>query len=154
MRSKNEILADAEKRIAHLEYFDSMIGLSESQRADLALLKELVVLVKLCNQYEWERDIAIEQLHELGIGFGAKVDHIKERLERTQWIPCSERLPQFQPEKMRKVLVTMEDKKGCRFTTTAKYHEKYEEWVEFADWRYGDFKVVAWMERPEPYTVN
>lgn len=46
MRTKEQILVDAEKRITHLEYFDSMIGLKEAQRADLVLLKELVALVK------------------------------------------------------------------------------------------------------------
>ena len=46
MRSKNEILVDAEKRIAHLEYFETWGMLKEPQRADLALLKELVALVK------------------------------------------------------------------------------------------------------------
>ena len=46
MRSKNEILVDAEKRIEHLEYFDAKIGLKENLRVDLMLLKELVALVK------------------------------------------------------------------------------------------------------------
>lgn len=52
MRSKNEILVDAEKRIEHLEYFDKWGQLKESQRADLSLFKELVVLVK--GEQEWK----------------------------------------------------------------------------------------------------
>ena len=46
MRSKNEILVDAENRIAHLEYFETWGMLKEPQRVDLELLKELVALVK------------------------------------------------------------------------------------------------------------
>lgn len=68
-----------------------------------------------------------------------------------KWIPVSERLPHFFPEKRRKVLVTLEDDSGKRFTTTAKYHEEYEYWYELADCRYADFKVIAWMEKPAPY---
>lgn len=52
MRSKNEILVDAEKRIEHLEYFDKWGQLKESKRADLALFKELVALVK--GEKEWK----------------------------------------------------------------------------------------------------
>lgn len=46
MRSKEEIIADAEARIAHLEYFENYAMLKEKQRGDLALMKELVALVK------------------------------------------------------------------------------------------------------------
>lgn len=46
MRNKAMILVDAEKRIEKLEYFNRMIGLSESQQSDLALMKELVALVE------------------------------------------------------------------------------------------------------------
>lgn len=67
------------------------------------------------------------------------------------WIPVTERLPHFFPEKRRKVLVTLEDNSGKRFTTTAKYHEDYEYWYEWADCRYAEFKVIAWMEKPAPY---
>lgn len=45
MRSKEEIIADAEARIAHLEYFENYAMLKEKQRGDLALMKELVALV-------------------------------------------------------------------------------------------------------------
>ena len=53
MRSKKEILAAAEKRIAHLEYFEKFGQLKETQRADLELLKELVALVEMeCEEGE------------------------------------------------------------------------------------------------------
>ena len=50
MRSKKEILAAAENRIAHLEYFEKYGQLKESQRADLELFKELVALVEVGEQ--------------------------------------------------------------------------------------------------------
>ena len=68
-----------------------------------------------------------------------------------EWIPCAERLPCFYPEKQRRVLVTVEDLSGKRFVATAKYDENYEQWKDFKDPRYYDFKVVAWQTKPEPY---
>lgn len=73
---------------------------------------------------------------------------------RPKWISVEDRLPQFSPKKWRKVLVTIEDKSGKRFVSTAKYHEFWEYWYEFTQSRYCDsdkFRVVAWMERPAPY---
>jgi hypothetical protein len=40
-------------------------------------------------QFKWERDVAIEQLKEIGVGFGENMDTIKSRLELRQkgeWI--------------------------------------------------------------------
>ena len=45
--------------------------------------KDKYVSKAVLEQVMWERDIAIEQLKELGYGFGEKVG----------WIPVSERLP-------------------------------------------------------------
>ena len=67
------------------------------------------------------------------------------------WIPCNEKLPNFSPNKWRKVFVTLEDLNGRRFVTTAKYHEEFKWWYEFNDSRYYDFKVIAWMDKPLPY---
>ena len=33
-------------------------------------------------QYKWERDIAIEQLRELGLELGQKTDHVKRLIEK------------------------------------------------------------------------
>lgn len=44
-----------------------------------------VVSKSLCEQYKWERDIAIEQLAELGLGFGQKIEGVyltKEEYEK------------------------------------------------------------------------
>lgn len=81
----------------------------------------------------------------------------KELNLRSKWIPCSERLPSFTPyEKSRKVLITLEDSRGKRFVTTAKFNEQHKEWYEFSSGRYYDaseFKVVAWRLKPEPYML-
>lgn len=40
-------------------------------------------------QVKWERDVAIAQLNEIGVGLGQKMDDIKRRLDQTnedQWI--------------------------------------------------------------------
>lgn len=42
---------------------------------------EDVVSRELFEQYKWERDIAIEQLAELGIGFGQKIDGVYLSME-------------------------------------------------------------------------
>ena len=71
-----------------------------------------------------------------------------------KWVPVEEQLPRFWPEKRRAVLVTMEDDRGQRFTTTAKYDENTGEWYEFNDRRFYKteiFKVVAWMLKPDYY---
>ena len=70
------------------------------------------------------------------------------------WIPCSKKFsPNFYPIKGKEVSVTIEDGKGERFTSTAKWHEEYGIWCEFASTKfYGEeFKVVAWQALPEPY---
>lgn len=70
---------------------------------------------------------------------------------REGWIPVTEGLPHFSPSRWRKVIVTMEDDSGKRFTTTAIFNEKYKEWYGFADKRYERFRVVAWRMKPEVY---
>ena len=35
-------------------------------------------------QYKWERDIAVEQLRELGLEFGQKTDHVKEVIKKQE----------------------------------------------------------------------
>lgn len=66
------------------------------------------------------------------------------------WIPVTEKLPSFYPNKRQKVLVTMEDDNGMRFVTTAKFNETRRTW-EVDNTRYLDFKVIAWQLKPSPY---
>ena len=71
--------------------------------------------------------------------------------DKQRWIPVTESTPHFSPNKWRKVFVTLEDQNGERFTTTAKYDEDHHYWYDFTTSRYNDFKVVAWMVKPEPF---
>lgn len=73
--------------------------------------------------------------------------------QEPKWIPA-EQPPHFTPNRWRRVLVTVEDKDGKRFTTIAKYNEEWKQWEQFNDIRFYDsrhFKVVAWMPKPEPW---
>ncbi len=76
---------------------------------------------------------------------------IAQGVVTTGWIPVTEAVPNFYPGKRRKVLVTMEDKEGNRFVSTAKYDGTSNCWYDFIDWRYLEFKVLAWMLKPEAY---
>ena len=60
------------------------------------------------------------------------------------WIPVSERLP----EESGKYLVTVLDGIGKR-TTSAPYHLRSKSWTLTGRMAY--WKVIAWMELPDPY---
>ena len=92
-----------------------------------------------------------ELLRALGYDRGQYDKGYEDGLNADKWIPCSERLPSFSPYKYRKVLVTLEDDNGQRLVTTAKYNEKFKEWYEFTSSRFFEYKVIAWMIKPEPY---
>lgn len=68
-----------------------------------------------------------------------------------QWIPVSERLPNFYPNKRRAVLVTLKDDDGKFLVTTAKYSEKHKYWYDFTESRFYRFDVLAWMLKPDAY---
>ena len=55
----------------------------------LSYIKQLEMLAKPNEQIRWERDVAIDQLRQLGIGFGEKVE-----AQLPKWISVEERLPQ------------------------------------------------------------
>ena len=79
------------------------------------------------------------------------VTFMEENAAFGKWIPVTEQLPIFHPGRRRSVLVTLEDRDGKRLVTTAKYDEEFSEWTEFKDYRYTQFKVLAWMPKPERY---
>lgn len=66
----------------------------------------LAAKAELAEQYRWERDVAINQLEQLGIGFGEKVDGKFPR-----WISVEERLP----EKYSLVVIAYKDSWGDMF---------------------------------------
>ena len=49
---------------------------------DIETIKIAISALGAIEQFRWERDIAIEQLSELGLGLGQKVDHVKEALDK------------------------------------------------------------------------
>ena len=67
------------------------------------------------------------------------------------WIPVSERLPNFYPNKRRAVLVTLKDDDGKFLVTTAKYSEEHKYWYDFTESRFYRFDVLAWMLKPDAY---
>ena len=116
------------------------------------------------DQIRWERDIAIEQLNEIGCQFGQKMDEVKKKLETLQWSPCSERLPDTDVQ----VLVTLGYTYESDYTmySIARYiHFEngechwcdnfygYLEWDKYSDGRGGDSsrKVIAWCPLPPVY---
>ena len=118
------------------------------------------------DQIRWERDIAIEQLNEIGCQFGQKMDEVKKKLEASQWIPCGERLPEeresifkkakgtdkWDPEMFESISddvnVTVEFEDGTRKTMTS--YTTDGKWSCEKEYRI-KMKVIAWCPLPEPY---
>ena len=48
---------------------------------EVEILKDAMRALACINQYKWERNIAIDQLEELGIGFGQKIDGVYLSME-------------------------------------------------------------------------
>ena len=105
------------------------------------------------DQIRWERDIAIEQLNEIGCQFGQKMDEVKKKLEASQWIPCSERLP----DDGENVLVGFEYFRyghyNRLFQTTGISYVFDGEWSGFVNGSSGwsKLRIIAWMPLPEAY---
>lgn len=73
---------EAIKRIkGQLEF--GYIDLGVHDQDEIKIIKEAMSSLVCLEQYRWERDIAIEQLEELGISFGAEIDDdIKEAISK------------------------------------------------------------------------
>ena len=76
-----------------------------------------------------------------------------------RWIPCSEQLPdekdagilkKLGTEKMSEYVLATVEVKGERMTVTACTNDGKWDWnMKYA---FPDYKVIAWMPLPEPYT--
>lgn len=55
----------------------------------LTYIQQLELMAKPNEQIRWERDVAIDQLRQLGVGFGEKVE-----AQVPKWISVDERLPE------------------------------------------------------------
>ena len=107
------------------------------------------------DQIRWERDIAIEQLNEIGCQFGQKMDEVKKKLGASQWILCSERLPEGCEDAELEVLVCTKEKYieaefdeagfALYYPGEKKFRSVYNHSADITE------NVIAWMELPEPY---
>lgn len=139
-----EILEEANTKILDLESgitLGEMKECVENQPTVEAVPKTYV------DQIRWERDIAIEQLNEIGCQFGQKMDEVKKKLEASQWIPCSERFPKIKEGEYCSdcVLVTLKWWDG-ELSETVGWYNNTGIWNEDGKM----CKVIAWMPY-EPY---
>ena len=68
-------LKQLKKYIEFGRWVEIQMNEAEDERYLISLDKAITGL-KVVEQYRWERDIATEQLHELGLGFGQKIDGV------------------------------------------------------------------------------
>ena len=101
-------------------------------------------------QFKWERDVAIEQLHELGYGFGEKIDN--------RWIPLSEKTPEYDEHTLVPMWVTMRHKDGSySYVRKIKWNGYQDRW----EWNNGktlsdEWEIIAWkkIKYPKPYEAK
>ena len=104
----------------------------------------------LFEQIKWERDIAIEQLRELGYEFGEKIE--ESVLPKAKWIPVTTRKPRLEE----RVLIFTEDGKiEIAYRDNIPWTENQYEYVVISmlgyRFSYEEDKVLAWMPLPTPY---
>lgn len=106
----------------------------------LEYIQQLEAKAGLVDQYRWERDVAIDQLEQLGIGFGEKVNG---KLPR--WISVDERLP----EDDEWVLTYYGNSYGC---IMAVLQWTGKAWLD--EYRNEEMRnlITCWMPLPEPPT--
>lgn len=112
----------------------------------LAYIKELEAKAKLVEQYRWERDVAIDQLKQLGVAFGEKVNG---KLPR--WISVEERLPEDDAD----VLVyAIDNNENSCIAMTSYTHNMHGFHIEgwYSPWQYffNEHTITHWMPLPEP----
>lgn len=129
------IPADGTSRCSHCPY-DT--GDEHPECADilhmdaLADIQRLEMLVKPNEQVRWERDVAIDQLKQLGIGFGEKIE-----VQVPKWISVND-----PPKEKGYYLVTV-NYHGHRFTDTVYFRGK-------SHWAKNEEYITHWMHLPDP----
>lgn len=115
------------------DLIDAVEKAHASMADTLAYIQQLEMLAKQNEQIRWERDVAIDQLKQLGIGFGEKVDG-----KMPKWISVEEALPKYGE----RVLIT---EGACVFEA---YRSISNKWVRHGIGWAED--VTHWMPLPEP----
>ena len=138
-------------RLSH--WYSDMLEIGKEQEDLVDVIKaipsaEPTIHEKTLRQVMWERDIAIEQLKELGYGFGEKIPSAEP--QTGHWIPVSERLPNYDEYIKNNGLFNVSDE-----------NRSYSEWFDIYDKQmFGeptisgfrvDYAVTAWQPLPEPY---
>lgn len=112
--------------------------------------KDKYVSIGVYKQVAWERDMAIEQLHELGYEFGEKID------SNDGWIPCSSgELPDTDREVLASVRMKDDEDRECYLAVTSYGDIKIGCFSLGKGWRpaweyWGYWEVVAWKDET-PY---
>lgn len=109
-------------------------------------------LKKSCDY--WQECYGIDRfysLKEMAITHSAKIEEvrniislIKKQPKISEWIPCSERLP----ENENRVLATLRIDDECH-TIIARYIRG--SWTPSIGWLTGNEEIIAWMPIPEPW---
>ena len=76
--TNKEAIEQFKERLAITDYRKQIPEYYEAIEMAIAALERCNVV----EQYRWERDIALEQLKEIGCGFGQNMDDVKKALEK------------------------------------------------------------------------
>ena len=76
--TNKEAIEQFKERLAITDYRQQIPEYYEAIEVAIAALERCNVV----EQYRWERDIALEQLKEIGCGFGQNMDDVKKALEK------------------------------------------------------------------------
>ena len=76
--TNKEAIEQLKERLAITDYRQQIPEYYEAIEMAIAALERCNVV----EQYRWERDIALEQLKEIGCGFGQNMDDVKKALEK------------------------------------------------------------------------
>lgn len=108
----------------------------------IAYIQQLELMAKPNEQVRWERDVAIGQLRQLGVGFGEKIE-----AQIPKWISVEERLPDNHGDFLTKIHCA----KGDWLEVNTFDHTEKEWWHDAGNRTVDATEFVThWMPIPEP----